>query len=409
MSSPLLRRFWTVLLIVIVALISEPSPVSGYTPLKQLIDSLFTNYEKGIRPNYGDRPVRVGITVYVLGIEDVDEKEMEFTITMYLRQHWEDPRLKFNKGGMKGPDETIRLDSSKSDSVWVPDTFVVNEKSSFTHTLTNLNEFVRIGRHGDVLKSERVTITASCNMDLTFFPMDTQICSLEIESFGCTTRDTYYTWDKGLINSGGVSPDVASVTHKIMGYRLREHNISLSTGDYSRITLDVQLTRRISRSIIRFYTPMSVFPIVSLMALWLSNVQTGALVCFLNIALMTVLIGFRVEEIPTSTYLNGATLYIAICLVTMGICASVSVLNVLFATSKKDRRKTLREVGNLGKTHRSRGCRGCCGKFLEVLLKYFSGWVLPIGFAALVVLYWIRLRLYATTKVLDGFVQVFNN
>ena len=33
-----------------------------------------------------------------------------------------------------------------------------------------------------VILFDRLTVTAMCNMDLTFFPMDTQVCTIEIES-----------------------------------------------------------------------------------------------------------------------------------------------------------------------------------------------------------------------------------
>ena len=42
---------------------------------------------------------------------------------------------------------------------------------------------------GDVLRSIRLTIKATCNMNLANFPMDDQLCTVEIESFGYTMAD----------------------------------------------------------------------------------------------------------------------------------------------------------------------------------------------------------------------------
>ena len=35
-------------------------------------------------------------------------------------------------------------------------------------------------------------------MDLTYFPMDSQLCTLEIESYGYTMADLVYVWDDGI-------------------------------------------------------------------------------------------------------------------------------------------------------------------------------------------------------------------
>ena len=54
--------------------------------------------------------------------------------------------------------------------IWVPDTFFVNEKIALFHEATTENQFLRIMHTGEVLRSMRLTIKATCPMNLAHFP-----------------------------------------------------------------------------------------------------------------------------------------------------------------------------------------------------------------------------------------------
>ena len=82
--------------------------------------------------------------------------------------------------------------------IWVPDTFFVNEKTAYFHVATQENQFLRITHLGAILRSMRLTVKATCPMDLSYFPMDSQLCTLEIESYGYTMSDLVYNWHDGL-------------------------------------------------------------------------------------------------------------------------------------------------------------------------------------------------------------------
>ncbi|KAL0169155.1 hypothetical protein M9458_033751, partial [Cirrhinus mrigala] len=43
----------------------------------------------------------------------------------------------------------------------------------------------------------RVTVTAACNMDFSRFPLDSQTCSLELESYAYTDEDLMLYWKSG--------------------------------------------------------------------------------------------------------------------------------------------------------------------------------------------------------------------
>ena len=205
-----------------------------------LLNNFQIGYDRRVRPNYGGIPVTVGVTLYILSIGDLSEKFMDFTFDMYFRQYWSDPRLSFDKDQFGI--EKLVVGAEYIKLIWVPDTFFVNEKIALFHDATTENQFLRITDKGEVLRSIRLTVKATCPMNLQNFPLDSQMCTVEIESFGYTMADLKYGWNDGE-KSVRMSPDLQLPQFNVLGHRQRLVEVSLSSGNYSRLLADVIFTR----------------------------------------------------------------------------------------------------------------------------------------------------------------------
>ena len=76
----------------------------------------------------------------------------DFTLDMYFRQFWRDPRLSFERRiGL----EKLVVGAEYIKLIWVPDTFFVNEKTAYFHDATTENQFLRILHTGEILRSIR--------------------------------------------------------------------------------------------------------------------------------------------------------------------------------------------------------------------------------------------------------------
>ena len=82
-----------------------------------------------------------------------------------------DERLKYNATGIT----ELALNWAFLAKIWVPDTYFVNGKKSYLHKITVPNRFVRISPEGRISYSQRLTIWANCPMDLSKFPLDSQV------------------------------------------------------------------------------------------------------------------------------------------------------------------------------------------------------------------------------------------
>nr|CAD7441790.1 unnamed protein product [Timema bartmani] len=330
----------------------------GDVNISAILDSFSVSYDKRVRPNYGGTPVEVGITMYVLSISSLSEVKMDFTLDFYFRQFWTDPRLAFRK---RQGVETLSVGSEFIKNIWVPDTFFVNEKQSYFHIATTSNEFIRIHHSGSITRSIRLTITASCPMNLQYFPMDRQLCHIEIEigytmhdirykwnegtksvgissevqlpqfrvlghrqrateinlsTVGYTMRDIRYKWNEGP-NSVGVSNEVSLPQFKVLGHRQRAMEISLTTGNYSRLACEIQFVRSMGYYLIQIYIPSGLIVIISWVSFWLNRNATPARVALgvTTVLTMTTLMSSTNAALPKISYVKSIDVYLGTCFV----------------------------------------------------------------------------------------------
>ncbi|KAJ8709915.1 hypothetical protein PYW07_009281 [Mythimna separata] len=285
----------------------------GDVNISSILDSFSISYDKRVRPNYGGPPVEVGVTMYVLSISSVSEVLMDFTLDFYFRQFWTDPRLAYKK---RAGVETLSVGSEFIRNIWVPDTFFVNEKQSYFHTATTSNEFIRIHHSGSITRSIRLTITASCPMNLQYFPMDRQLCHIEIESFGYTMTDILYVWKDGA-SSVGMSSEVQLPQFRVLGHRQRATVITLSTGNYSRLACEIQFVRSMGYYLIQIYIPSGLIVIISWVSFWLNRNATPARVQLgvTTVLTMTTLMSSTNAALPKISYVKSIDVYLGTCFV----------------------------------------------------------------------------------------------
>ncbi|XP_022710011.1 gamma-aminobutyric acid receptor subunit beta-like [Varroa jacobsoni] len=292
----------------------QPGQTSRGRNVSQILDNFFIRgYDKRVRPNYGGLPVDVGVTMQIISISTVSEVQMDFTSDFYFRQRWRDERLSF---GALPALESMTVGAEVAEKIWVPDTFFANEKSAYFHTATTPNTFLRISHNGDVLRSIRLTVTASCPMDLRYFPMDRQSCTIEIESFGYTMKDISYRWSDGE-KSVRISKEVELPQFKVLGHSQRSRAVALSTGNYSRLVCEIRFVRSMGYYLIQIYIPAGLIVVISWVSFWLHRNATPARVALgvTTVLTMTTLMSSTNAALPKISYVKSIDVYLGTCFV----------------------------------------------------------------------------------------------
>ncbi|XP_053546332.1 gamma-aminobutyric acid receptor subunit delta isoform X2 [Bombina bombina] len=276
------------------------------------LDDLMKGYARNFRPGIGGPPVNVAVDIEVTNIDHISEVNMEYTITVYLRQSWKDERLSYNH-----TNKTLGLDSRFVEILWLPDTFIVNAKYAWFHDVTAENKLIRLQPDGVILYSSRITSIISCDMDLTKYPMDEQECMLELESYGYSSEDILYSWSETQDQIHGLDKlELPQFT--ITNYRFTEEVMNFkSAGHFPRLCLHLELKRNRGVYIIQSYVPSILLVAMSWVSFWISQSAVPARVSLgiTTVLTMTTLMVSARSSLPRASAIKALDVYFLICYV----------------------------------------------------------------------------------------------
>ncbi|KAM8908022.1 glycine receptor, alpha 4a isoform 2-T2 [Spinachia spinachia] len=270
-----------------------------------------SGYDARIRPNFKGPAVNVTCNIFINSFGSITETTMDYRLNVFLRQKWNDPRLAYSEY----PDDSLDLDPSMLDSIWKPDLFFANEKGANFHEVTTDNKLLRIFQDGSVLYSIRLTLTLSCPMDLKNFPMDTQTCTMQLESFGYTMNDLIFEWlseNPVQVADDLTLPQFVLKEENDLGYCTKHYN----TGKFTCIEVKFHLERQMGYYLIQMYIPSLLIVILSWVSFWINMDAAPARV---GLGITTVLTmttqssGSR-ASLPKVSYVKAIDIWMAVCL-----------------------------------------------------------------------------------------------
>ncbi|XP_072942144.1 gamma-aminobutyric acid receptor subunit beta-like isoform X2 [Epargyreus clarus] len=308
LHAQLARLFLPLVLTLAQAQVERTIVIDRLENVTHTVSRILDGYDIRLRPNFGGDPLHVGMDLTIASFDAISEVNMDYTITLYLNQYWKDERLAFGL-----TDEVLTLSGDFADKIWVPDTFFANDKNSFLHDVTERNKLVRLGGDGSITYGMRFTATLACMMDLHYYPLDSQNCTVEIEN-GYTVSDVVMYWKETPVR-GVEEAELPQFT--ILGHETNDRKEKLATGVYQRLSLSFKLRRNIGYFVFQTYLPSILIVMLSWVSFWINHEATSARVALgitTVLTMTTISTGVR-SSLPRISYVKAIDIYLVMCFV----------------------------------------------------------------------------------------------
>ncbi|XP_063224796.1 uncharacterized protein LOC134532308 [Bacillus rossius redtenbacheri] len=283
-----------------------------------MLDALLdkTRYDKRIRPLFGGPPVKITANMVVKSMGSVSDTDESYTMDIYFRQVWQDPRLTFSLPGR----DMLSFTWLFMGLIWKPDTYFMNGKKSHLHRITVPNTFFRLRKDGFITYSMRLTVQASCPMHLRRFPLDSQKCPLFISSYGYKTSDVMYNWtDTHSDANVSIEPTLEIAQYDLASVQTMDHSVvyrgESGKDEYSMLKVMFHFKRHTGFFMLQVYVPCGLIVCCSWVSFWIDPDAVPARVSLgVTTALSLTSMGFGGKaQMPKVSYPTALDWFVILC------------------------------------------------------------------------------------------------
>uniref|UniRef100_A0A915PGW3 Uncharacterized protein n=1 Tax=Setaria digitata TaxID=48799 RepID=A0A915PGW3_9BILA len=319
-------------------------PINGELR-KKLIQGLFDEqtYDKNTLPS--DDSIEVVVEVTVQSITEISEITSSFKADIWFSQIWHDRRLDFKH--LNYCLTNLSLAAHKLPNLWTPNVCLVNSKKVTIHTSPSQNILLLVFPNGTVWLNYRVSLQGPCQLDLTYFPMDTQQCNLIFESYSYNTAEVRIIWrDWDPISI----PDPSSKNlpdFVLIQTENKNTTLFYTAGQWDQLEAVFTFRRLYGYYILQAYMPTYLSVFISWIAFWIDTKALPARITLGVSSLMALTFQFGniVKNLPRVSYVKaldiwmfGCVGFIFLSLVELAIVGYVDKLDL-----RKRRRVRVRE------------------------------------------------------------------
>ncbi|KAJ8918916.1 hypothetical protein NQ315_016818 [Exocentrus adspersus] len=298
------------------ALVPKPRNPDSNNKTKNIIPD---HYIKEVRPpTVRGKPIQVEFSMSIMDINSINVEDMDFRMDMFIRQEWQDARIKIPEEMFEYGDESITLPSQFFENLWQPDLYFLNSKVIEIATLTHKFSSVTLFRNKTIRYAARMHAIVACQMEFQHYPMDTQVCPISVESFSYDNTKMVLRWDSSGVT---LSPELKLLQYNILPLQLKETHAYTGekSGNFSRLIVYIRFERQIGHHLIQTFAPSTLVVMLSWFSFWLDldsiPARTTLLVTCL-LTLVTMFTGLR-SDIPAVAYIKALDLWMAGCMVSV--------------------------------------------------------------------------------------------
>ena len=296
---------------------------ASYREHQQLHEQLFSNLTPDVPPiceyptwtNRHRFPVRVQMNL--VSLNDIDELSGTMSTVAYLNFTWNDCRLKWNRTHYEMANET----NVSQEKIWRPKIILGNPVNKFS-ALGHKDGVALVRFDGLVRWSVGDYLQTACDLDITHFPFDRQICTIKIAKVAYFNEFRFVPVQEK-INTGNLGNNGA--------WRLINSSIEEEVNGHARILCyNLHLERRSTFFIINLFVPVIVLMLLNSFVFILpaeSGERTGfSITCMLAIAVFLTLVS---ESLPkTSKPLSVLSFILMLCLLLSTVACIMTIISL---------------------------------------------------------------------------------